>query len=382
MGADAYLVGPLPTPAISYLTTDMRSDAGVVISASHNPYTDNGIKFFGPDGFKFEQKAEKKIETILLEKKYQTHKSSEIGKVHRINDASGRYVVYLKNTFPKEFNLHGMKVVLDCANGAGYKVSPLVFSELGAHVIVLSNEPDGKNINLNCGALFPDNLSKKVIETKADIGIALDGDADRAVFVDGNGDIVDGDKIMALCINELSTNDSANNSTFVFTEMSNMALHKYVESKNAQFILTDIGDKYVVEQMRKSNSRFGGEKSGHYIFMDHSTTGDGTLSGLQILSIMKKSSKSLVDLSSIIDLYPQTIVSIRVKEKTPFDSISDFKSTLCKCNEILGENGRINYRYSGTEQLARVMVEGKNEKVINDVASELSSIIKRNIGVN
>ena len=383
MGADVFLVGPLPTPAISYLTTDMRADAGIVISASHNPYTDNGIKFFGPDGFKFEQDVEDKIEEILKKKKYLNDVPESIGKAFRIEDSSGRYIVYLKNTFPKAFNLHGIKIVLDCANGAGYKVSPLVFQELGAQVTLLSIDPDGKNINLNCGSLFPDNLKSKVIQTKSDIGIALDGDADRAVFVDSKGNIVDGDKILALCINNLIKNNSTNtkNNIFVFTEMSNIALQKFVKSMNANFILTSVGDKHVVKEMRKSNSKFGGEKSGHFIFMDHSTTGDGTMSALQILSIMKKTGESLYDLSNIIDLYPQLLVNIKVKEKAPFKSIPDLTNSLNRCNSILGDNGRINLRYSGTEKLARVMVEGKDEKVINGIALEISNIIRKHIGV-
>ena len=272
---------------------------------------------------------------------------------------------------------------MDCANGAGYKVSPLVFQELGAQVTLLSIDPDGKNINLNCGSLFPDNLKSKVIKTKSDIGIALDGDADRVVFVDSKGNIVDGDKILALCINNLINNSSTNtkNNIFVFTEMSNIALQKFVKSMNANFILTSVGDKHVVKEMRESNSKFGGEKSGHFIFMDHSTTGDGTLSALQILSIMKKTGKSLYDLSNIIDLYPQLLVNIKVKEKAPFKSIPDLTNSVNRCNTILGDNGRINIRYSGTEKLARVMVEGENEKVINDIALEISNIIKKHIGV-
>lgn len=381
MGADVYLVGPLPTPAISYLTTDVRADAGIVISASHNPYTDNGIKFFSPDGFKFEEQTEQIIESILQEKKYLNRLPNSIGKAFRLQDASQRYTGYLKNTVPKNFDLHGMKIVLDCANGAGYKVAPVVLLELGAQVTTLSNDPDGKNINSNCGALFPDNLRNKVIKTKSDVGIALDGDADRAVFVDNKGNIVDGDKILALCINDLiNNNGNKSNNTFVFTEMSNLALQRFVESNNAKFILTSVGDKYVVKEMRDSNSIFGGEKSGHYIFMDHSTTGDGILSALQILSIMKKTKKQLYDLSNIIDLYPQLLVSVKVKEKTPFHSIPLLNETLSRCNSRLGDNGRINLRYSGTEKLARVMVEGEDEQAINEVAAEISAIIDKHLG--
>ena len=382
MGASVYLVGPLPTPAIAYLTRNINADAGVVISASHNPYTDNGIKFFGSDGFKLEDIAENIIEDILVNKKYQQIDHSQIGKAHRIDDASFRYVSYLKNTFPNNHNLSDLKIVVDCANGAGYKVCPQILKELGAQVTVLSDNPDGKNINLNCGALFPKELCKKVIETGSDIGIALDGDADRCVFVDHHGDVVDGDRVIALCVNEMLSQKDLKDDIFVFTQMSNMALQNYVDSKNAKFILTDVGDKYVVDQMKKCNSMFGGEKSGHYVFMEHSTTGDGILSALQILSIMKKNNKTLSDLSNILNLYPQTLVNIKVKDKPPFETISNLNESLCKCNKMLGKNGRINLRYSGTEQLARVMVEGENEQSIHEIASELANIINKEIGVN
>ncbi|NIU85765.1 MAG: phosphoglucosamine mutase, partial [Nitrosopumilaceae archaeon] len=382
MGASVYLVGPLPTPAIAYLTRNINADAGVVISASHNPYTDNGIKFFGYDGFKLEDKAENTIEDILVTKKYQQDNHTHIGKAHRIDDASNRYLSYLKNTFPIDYSLSDYKIVVDCANGAGYKVCPQILRELGAIVTVLSDKPDGKNINLNCGALYPKQLCEKVIDSGSDIGIALDGDADRCVFVDHNGKVVDGDSIIALCINEILSQKGLKGNPFVFTQMSNMALQNYVDGKNAKFILTDVGDKYVVDQMRKNNSIFGGEKSGHYVFMEHSTTGDGILSALQILSIMKKNNKSLSDLSNILSLYPQTLVNIKVKDKPPFEKIDNLNELLSRCKEDLGKHGRINLRYSGTEKLARVMVEGVNEQSIHDIASKIANIINKEIGAN
>jgi len=379
MGTEVMLVGPIPTPAISFLTTDMRADAGVVISASHNPYYDNGIKFFDSSGIKFEESEENEIENILINRSYLNNPSSELGKAYRIDDASGRYVCYLKNTFNKKYNLNGLKIVLDCSNGAGYKVSPLVLEELGAQVIALSIKPDGKNINLDCGALYPDNVSKTVIQDNADLGIALDGDADRVIFIDHKGNVIDGDKILAICINNI-VKEYGNNNTFVITEMSNLSLQRFIESLGSRFIVTQVGDKHVVNEMIKSKSKFGGEKSGHLIFLDYSYTGDGTLAALQVLSIMINSGKSLYDLSKIIDLYPQILVNVKVHEKIPFKDIPELDKYIKSSQNLLGKNGRINLRYSGTEKLARIMVEGQDHNIINNVVNELSSIINQHIG--
>jgi len=380
MGSNVQLLGPIPTPAISFLTTDMRADAGIVISASHNPYQDNGIKFFDNNGLKFEEKSEAIIENILIKKQYLQSDSNGIGKAFRIDDASGRYIVYLKNTFPKHYNLKGIKIVIDCSNGAAYKVSPLVLSELGAEVISLSNKPDGKNINNNCGALYPENLQKRVLEEKADIGIALDGDADRVIFVDNKGNIVDGDKILALGISDI-VERFGNDNSFVITEMSNISLHRFIESKKADYYVTQVGDKYVVNEMIKRNSKFGGEKSGHLIYMDYSNSGDGTLSAIQLLSIILRKNRSLYELSKIIDLYPQLLVNIKVKNKIPFSKIPKLNRIVKTSMESLGEEYRINIRYSGTEMLARVMVEGVDEGKINNVARDISSIIEKHIGL-
>ena len=380
MGSNVQLLGPIPTPAISFLTTDMRADAGIVISASHNPYQDNGIKFFDSKGLKFEEKSENIIENILIKKEYLQSNGDGIGKAFRIDDASGRYIVYLKNTFPKNYNLKGIKIVIDCSNGAAYKVSPLVLSELGAEVITMSNKPDGKNINHNCGALHPENLQKRVVEEKADMGIALDGDADRVIFVDNRGNIVDGDKILALVIDDIVDRFGARNS-FVITEMSNISLHRFIESKKADYYITQVGDKYVVNEMIKCKSRFGGEKSGHLIFMDYSNSGDGTLSAIQLLAIILRKSKSLFELSHIIDLYPQLLVNIKVKNKIPFGKIPKLNRLVKTSKKALGEEYRINIRYSGTEMLARVMVEGEDEVKISNVARDISNIIEKHIGI-
>ncbi len=378
MGADVLLVGPMPTPAIAFLTSDMRATAGVVISASHNPYTDNGIKIFDSKGFKFPDNTETEIETMMLSKQddyAQQPIPSLTGKAHRIEDAVGRYIVFLKNTFPKSMRLDGVKIVLDCANGAAYKVGPTIFTELGAQVITIGTEPDGMNINVDCGSLSPKILSQEVVRTGADIGIAVDGDADRVVFCDENGVIVDGDHVLALCSSEMMETGSLMNNTVVATEMSNMALEHYLNDKGLKLLRTRVGDRYVVKAMRKVGANLGGEKSGHTVFLNHSTTGDGLLASLQVLSIMRKKNKPLSELAGIINMFPQVLKSVEVKEKKPFEKISKLSDALSGAESVLGNKGRINLRYSGTEPLARVMVEGENQSLINKIATEICSVI-------
>jgi phosphoglucosamine mutase len=382
MGADVLLVGPLPTPAIAFLTVSMRADAGVVISASHNPFEDNGIKFFDRFGFKLPDEKELEIEELILSGKvdYLSTSSTEIGKAFRIADAQGRYVVFVKNTFPKDLTLEGIKIVLDCANGAAYRASPIVFQELGADVIAIGVNPNGKNINTDCGALNPDLLKQKVLEYGADLGIALDGDADRVVFCDETGEEVDGDKIMAICADEMIKSGSLAKNTIVATIMSNMALETFIRRQGVSFVRTPVGDRYVVEEMRKRGCNFGGEKSGHIIFLDHTTTGDGTLAALQVLAIMRRKEKSLSELSKIIELFPQVLINVRVREKRPFDSIPRLSGLLSLAESKLEGTGRINLRYSGTEPIARVMVEGENEALIKEIAEEIAYVIESNIG--
>ena len=382
MGADVLLVGPLPTPAIAFLTSNMRADAGIVISASHNPYMDNGIKIFDNNGFKLCDEDEIEIEKYVLDKQEDLEGSPyKIGKAKRINDAIGRYIVFLKNTFPNELNLEDFKVVLDCANGAAYKVAPLIFSELGADIISIGVNPDGKNINVDCGSLNPQVMQDKVVESNADIGIALDGDADRVIICDENGTEVDGDKILAICANDMIQNHKLSNKTVVATQMSNMALEHFLSENNIELERTLVGDRYVVEAMRALGSNLGGEKSGHLIFLDYSTTGDGVLAALQIIAIMKKTGKKLSQLASIIDLFPQTLNNIKVKYKKPFNEIPGLLELVKKHENSLNNFGRINLRYSGTEELARVMVEGKNESEINNIAQDISNYIDDHIGV-
>ena len=381
MGADALLVGPLPTPAIAFLTSDMRAAAGVVISASHNPYTDNGIKIFDSTGFKLPDKTEMEIESMVLGEEPITPVSLT-GKAKRIDDAVGRYIVFLKNTFPKELTLDGMKIVVDCANGAAYKVAPIILEELGAQVITIGTEPDGMNINVDCGSLRPEILSKEVVQSGSDIGIALDGDADRVVFCDENGVEVDGDHVLAICSSEMIEAQTLATDTVVATLMSNMALENYLDERGIRLERTRVGDRYVVEAMRALGANLGGEKSGHLLFLDHSTTGDGLLASLQILGIMKRKDKSLSELAGIIEMFPQVLKSLGIREKKPFGQIPGLADLVRESERVLANRGRINIRYSGTEPLVRVMVEGDDETLISGIASRVSSVINKDIGAD
>ncbi len=382
MGADVLLVGPLPTPAIAFITQSMRADAGIVISASHNPYEDNGIKIFDSHGFKLPDEAELKIEELMENGGSERLAATpgEIGKAHRIEDAPGRYVVFAKNSFPGDLTLEGIKVVLDCANGAAYKVSPIILEELGADVITIGVHPDGRNINTECGSLNPELLRLKVLETGADLGIALDGDADRVIFCDERGEIVDGDKIIAICADEMIKNGKLRGNTVVTTLMSNMALENFVLGRGLDFVRTEVGDRYVVEAMRKRGSNLGGEQSGHIIFLDHTTTGDGTLAALQVLAIMKREGRKLSELSKIIDLYPQLLLNVKIRKKKELSKIKGLSALLDRNETRLSGKGRINIRYSGTEPISRVMVEGEDVSLIKEIADELADAIMRDIG--
>ena len=384
MGADVLLVGPLPTPAIAFITTSMRADAGIVISASHNPYEDNGIKIFDSFGFKLPDEKEMEIEDLIYNGEEKLIKSSpdEIGKAFRIDDATGRYVVFAKNSFPADLTLEGIKLVLDCANGAAYKVAPLIFQELGAQLLTIGVNPNGKNINTDCGSLNPELLREKVLESGADLGIALDGDADRVIFCDEKGNIIDGDKIIAICAQEMIEKGKLKGNAIITTLMSNMALERFIRDQGAEFIRTQVGDRYVVEEMRARNSNLGGEKSGHIIFLDHTTTGDGTLAALQVLGIMKAKEKSLSELATIIDLYPQVLLNVRVEEKKDLNKNPELRKQIKKNEDRLNGKGRINIRFSGTEPISRVMVEGEDESLINEIAQELAQTIEKELGVN
>ena len=380
MGVDVLLVGPMPTPAIAFLTESMRADAGVVISASHNPFQDNGIKIFSHDGFKLPDRVEERIEELMesksLEKNMPTGKN--VGKAYRIDDARGRYIVFAKHTFPKELTLDGLKIVLDCAHGATYKVAPAVFEELGAEVIKIGVDPNGTNINENCGALYPELMQELVKTSGADMGIALDGDGDRVIVVDEKGNVVDGDHIMAICAKQMIEDKKLNYNTVVATVMSNMGLEKALEKMGGRLVRTKVGDRYVVEAMREKGYNFGGEQSGHLIFMDHITTGDGILAALQLLSVMQRTKRPLSELASIMESYPQVLYNVRLSEKKPIEEIPGLSEAQKKFEKKLDGRGRILIRASGTEPVIRVMVEGEDEKEIDEIAKELSSIIEKN----
>ncbi len=382
MGVDVLLVGPLPTPGIANITSSMRADAGVVISASHNPFQDNGIKFFSRDGFKLPDELEFRIEELIFSKKIDSLRpvASEVGKAYRIDDAVGRYVVFLKNAFPQELDLAGMKIVLDCANGAAYKVAPAVFEELGAEVISLGVKPNGTNINAGCGSLYPEVISEAVKEHRADIGIALDGDADRVIVCDEFGNEVDGDQIMAICALDMLRQKTLSKNTLVATVMSNMGLDIALKKAGGKVIKTAVGDRYVVEEMRKGGYNLGGEQSGHMIFLDHNTTGDGILSALQLLAVMRRSDKRLSELSGVMIRLPQVLVNVRVAEKKDIMTVPEIAALIRGVEGKLGDEGRILIRYSGTEPLLRIMLEGQDAYQINVWAKEIAALVERSMG--
>ncbi|WP_163336860.1 phosphoglucosamine mutase [Desulfopila sp. IMCC35008] len=379
MGVDVLLVGPLPTPGISFITTSMRADAGVVISASHNPFQDNGIKLFASDGFKLPDDVELDIEELIFTQKMDALRpvAEEVGKAARIEDAKGRYIVFQKNSFPKEYTLDGFKIVLDCANGATYSVAPHVFEELGAEVTTLAAEPNGENINLDCGALHPQKMALKVREVGADIGLAFDGDGDRLIVCDENGEIVDGDHIMAICAQDLMKRRKLKKKTLVTTVMSNMGLEVTMERMGGQMVRTAVGDRYVVECMRKEGYSFGGEQSGHLVFLDHNTTGDGILAGLQLLAVMRKHNKSISELAKVMESFPQVLKNVETSTRIPIDSIPGFPETVERLEQDLGKTGRILVRPSGTEPVIRVMVEGQDKAEINVMADELCDLVRK-----
>ncbi len=377
-GMNVYQVGPLPTPALAFLTRNMRADLGIVISASHNQFSDNGIKFFDSDGYKLSDEIEDKMEALTLDMDYEWAypEPTKLGRAAKIVDAPGRYIVYLKNSFPQHLSLQGLRIVIDCANGANYKVAPLALEELGAEVFKFSTEPNGTNINLNCGSIHPELLQEKVKELRADIGIALDGDADRLLVVDNKGHILDGDQIMAICANNLIEKGQLNNNILVSTVMSNMALEVFMKEKQGKLIRTNVGDRYVVEAMRQYNASLGGEQSGHIVFSKYSTTGDGLLVALQLLSIMQEQGKAISELSNLLELYPQELINVHVNTKTPFEQCPNVQSALNDSESQLAGKGRVLLRYSGTEPLVRVMVEGENPQLIRKLAQNLSEAVE------
>jgi phosphoglucosamine mutase len=382
MGVDALLIGPLPTPAVAFLTRDMRCDAGVVISASHNPYEDNGIKVFARDGFKLPDDEELELERVMQDEEVGKIRPvrDDIGKAFRIDDARGRYIVALKSVFPSELDLSGMKIVVDCANGAAYKVAPTVLEELGATVIATGCEPDGRNINHGCGALHPDAVSTLVRRHHADVGIALDGDADRVIVVDEHGEVVDGDVVLAICAADMLKLGQLHSNTVVATVMSNLALDGWIEGQGGKIIRTQVGDRYVVEAMRQGGFKLGGEKSGHIVYLDHATTGDGALAALKLLGVMRRQQAKLSELKSVLTLYPQSLINVVVRQKKPFEDVDPVRRAIERWEKELGKSGRVMVRYSGTEAKARVLVEGPDAAQVAACAQEIAGEIERALG--
>ena len=382
MGVDALMVGPLPTPGIAFITSSMRADAGVVISASHNPYQDNGIKFFSRDGLKLPDDLELKIEQFIFENHDPSHRPTarEVGKAYRVDDAVGRDVVFAKNTFPKELTLDGLKIAVDCANGAAYKVAPSVFYELGAEVITTGVSPDGENINHECGALYPEKVASLVRATGAHVGFALDGDGDRCIMVDERGNVLDGDYILAICASGMLKEGTLKGNTVVSTIMSNSGFEEAIRNAGGKVIRTAVGDRYVVEEMLRGGYNLGGEQSGHIIYLDHTTTGDGVISGLQVLKMMVQEGKPLSELAKVMTTYPQILLNVKVREKKDLGSIPAVAKALKDVEEKLKDKGRAFIRYSGTEPLARITIEGERKEEIAAMASELAEVLKKEIG--
>ena len=377
MGVDVVLVGPMPTPGIAFVTRSLRVDAGIVISASHNPYDDNGIKFFSSDGMKLPDSIENEIEKAVFSSalKKIRPEGAGIGKAHRVDDASGRYIEYVKSTFPKGKTLEGLKIVVDCANGSAYKITPSVLHELGADVIAINNTPDGKNINADCGATHPEAMQRAVLEHKADIGIAHDGDADRVILCDAKQEIVDGDKIMAICALDMKREGTLKAKTVVATVMSNIGFEICLKKAGINVIRTQVGDRYVVEEMLRRGCNLGGEQSGHVIFLDYNTTGDGAITALQILSVMSRTGKALSELASVIPIYPQVLVNVKVQKPKSIDGFTAVTAAIKKAEKKL-KSGRILVRPSGTEPKIRVMVEGDDMAVITEIAEDIAEVIK------
>ncbi len=380
-GCDVFLVGPVPTPAVAHLTRSLAADVGLMLTASHNPFDDNGIKIFSPLGYKLEDEEEAEITRLILGTDLNTDniRSDQLGRAYRLDDARGRYIEFAKSTVNNE-KLSGFKVVMDCANGAAYDMGPWIFRELGATVIKTGVSPDGININANCGAMHPEGVAKLVKEHGADIGIALDGDADRVIFADANGAIVDGDRILAACAIAFKDRGLLANDTVVVTSMSNLGLHDAMRQHGIKVEITDVGDRYVIDAMRKGGHSLGGEKSGHLIFHNHATTGDGIISALQVMRMMKQEGKTLAQLADCMTEYPQKLVSLTVKEKRPVHEVPVLAEAVKACEAELKEAGRVIVRYSGTEPKIRLLVEASESAVVDKWIEKLTLAVHEGLG--
>ncbi len=382
MGSDAILLGPFPTPGIGFITKDMRADAGVVISASHNPYQDNGIKVFNREGMKLSDEMEKELEELVFSGKIDHVRptATHIGKAYRVVDALGRYIVHLKRTFPSGLSLDGIKIVIDCAHGATYKVAPAVFSELGAQVVVMNCAPDGTNINRECGAVYPQAMASRVAKEGAHIGVAFDGDGDRAILADEDGRILDGDYVLSICGLDLLKSGTLPKRTVVATVMSNMGLEFTLAPYQGRVLRTTVGDRYVFEEMEREGCALGGEASGHVIFRDHASTGDGIITALQVLKVMIKRNASLSMLSREVIRLPQVHRSLPVTRTPPLESLPEVQRELEWARGVLREKGRVLVRYSGTEPKVRIMVEGEDQGLISHILDRLSAAMSKSLG--
>jgi phosphoglucosamine mutase len=377
-GLDAFVLGPIPTPAVAMLTRSLRADIGVMISASHNPYEDNGIKLFGPDGYKLSDDIEGEIEELLgKDLNLQLAKSDDIGRAKRVDGVHDRYIEHAKRTLPRDVTLQGLRIAIDCANGAAYKVAPAVLWELGAEVVTIGNDPNGMNINLNCGSTNPVALQKKVDEVRADIGIALDGDADRVVIIDETGNIIDGDQLMAVIAENWADNQLLRGNGIVATVMSNLGLERFLEGKGMELARTKVGDRYVVEHMRQHNFNVGGEQSGHIVLSDYGTTGDGLVAALQILAAVKRTGKPVSEVCNRFEPVPQLLRNVRITGGRPLED-GMVKKAIADAESELSRNGRLVIRPSGTEPLIRVMAEGDDrgqiERIVNDLIGLISNV--------
>jgi len=380
MGVDVMLVGPVPTPAVAHLTRSMAADVGLMLTASHNPFDDNGIKIFGNDGFKISDSMEADITNHIASSELSSEhiRSDQMGKAYRIDDARGRYIEFAKSTIKNE-NFEDMKVVLDCANGAAYFIAPLIMKELGAKVTKTFVEPDGYNINNLCGALHPEVVAQTVQLSHSDIGIAFDGDADRVIFCDAQGHVVDGDRILAMCALDFKARGLLNNNTLVTTTMSNMGLHEAMKKAGIQLDITDVGDRLVIDRMRTTGANVGGEKSGHVILMDYATTGDGIITALQVLRLMHRKGATLAQLAECMMEYPQQLVSIKVKQRKPIEMIPSLVETMEACINALGDEGRLIVRYSGTESKLRILVEARQAEQVAHWIETLSAVVRKEL---
>lgn len=384
MGADAYLLNVLPTPGIAFMTLGQKADAGVVISASHNPFKDNGIKIFSGNGFKLSLEKENQIEELILNNNHAIDdclpEPKDLGKAFRLNDAVDLYTLFLKDTFPKVLSMRGMKIALDCANGATYRVAPKVFRELGAEVFSIHANPDGLNINSNCGSQHPEDLANAVIKYGAEIGMAFDGDGDRVIAVDEKGNTITGNQILLIYSNTLKKEGKLKNNTVVTTIMSNLGLDIALKERGINHVKSDVGDRYVLKDMLARDSVIGGEDSGHLIFLDYHTTGDGILSGLQLISSMLKEKKPLSELAAMMTIYPQVLINVDVRSKPDISSLPEVAGVIAEVEKELGEKGRVLVRYSGTQQMCRVMVEGPTKEATDAYCNKIADVVKKTIG--